>query len=135
MRLVVKDIVSSSTHVRICTCAKMFYGVVTFVVTLGCTMSTHKTLVNLRLDPSLLNEIKMLGGTRTEHITKALQLYLQPDTQNRYNVDMVLLLQEQVVSLSHEKEALQKELLYFSLPWYVRVFRSKDLLFLPVNKK
>lgn len=106
----------------ICSCAKLFYGVFTFVVTVGCTMSTQKVLVNLRLDSSLLNEVKSLGGTRTEHITKALQLYLQPDAQHTYNVDMVSLLEREVEDLRQDKHSLQLRVDYLMLPWYKRVF-------------
>lgn len=85
-------------------------------------MSTQKQLVNLRLDVSLLNGVKSLGGTRTEHITKALQLYLQPATQNRYSADMVSLLEREVEDLRMDKKSLQLRVDYLMLPWYKKMF-------------
>lgn len=66
-----------------------------------------KKLCNFRLDPNLITEIDLLDGTRTFNVTKALQLYLQSDTQKIHNVDIVALLTEQIKDLRSDKKYLQ----------------------------
>lgn len=51
-----------------------------------------KKLYNFRLDPTLINAVDKLNGSRTSIVTNALQLYLQSDSQNSYNVNNSYLL-------------------------------------------
>jgi hypothetical protein len=68
-----------------------------------------KKLYNFRLDPTLIKELDKLNGTRTYHVSTALQSYLQSDTQNIYNVNLVDLLNNQIQDLKEDKRYLQNQ--------------------------
>ena len=73
---------------------------------MGCAM---KKLYNFRLDSNLIKQVDKLDGSRTSNVTNALQSYLQSDTQNIYNVNLVDLLQSQIVDLKNDKSYLQNQ--------------------------
>ena len=68
-----------------------------------------KKLYNFRLESNLIKEVDKLNGSRTLNVTNALQQYLQDDTQNVYNVNMVDLLNDQIMDLKHDKRYLQEQ--------------------------
>ena len=64
---------------------------------------------NIRLDQSLVQGLDKLGGCRSVHVRDAIQLYLQGDTKQGYDRDVVDMLQSQIVDLKRDKEYLQSQ--------------------------
>ena len=71
----------------------------------GCTM---KKLYNFRIETTLIKQIDKLNGSRTQNITDALQMYLQNDTQEIYNVNTnyITHLEEEIIYLRNQVNAL-----------------------------
>ena len=80
---------------------------------------------NIRLDPKDMQQLSSLGGTRSEHIRKAIQIYLQDDTQKVYDRNVVAILNNHIEDLKHDKEILQQRLDYWMLPWFHRLLLPK----------
>jgi len=94
------------------------------IVNTGCPM---KKLYNFRIETTLIKQIDKLDGNRTENITNALQMYLQPDTQNIYNVNLVDLLKDQITDLKQDKIYLQNQvnaLMVTKMPLLQRVIEK-----------
>lgn len=85
---------------------------------------------NIRLDQQSITRLDSLEGCRSMHIRNAISMYLQPDTQNVYNVDLVTILKDQITDLQHDKEYLQQQnnaLLISKMPLLQRViYRLKE---------
>ena len=64
---------------------------------------------NIRLDPALVSGLDKLGGCRSVHIRDAIQSYLQGDTKQGYDRDVVDILQSQIEDLRRDKEFLQSQ--------------------------
>lgn len=64
---------------------------------------------NVRLDIKDIKVLDKLEGCRSAHIRHAIQSYLQPDTQNIYNVDLVTILQDRIKDLQSDKRYLQQQ--------------------------
>jgi len=86
-----------------------------------------KKLYNFRLDPTLMDQIDKMGGTRTSHITLSLQTYLGKHDTDTYSVNMSTMLLEENKKLKNENEFYHIQ----SLPFWKRRSYKKMLKQLP----
>jgi len=90
---------------------------------------------NCRIDSKDINLIDELGGCRSAHIRNAIKNYIGNgiQTNTNQNTDQVVtILKDQIMDLKHDKEYLQKQVNFYSMPWYTKI---KYLLQEPINKQ
>jgi len=93
-----------------------------------------KKLCNFRIETTLLNELDKLGGNKTQHVTNALQKYLQMHDTDTYSVNMSTMLLQQTKDLKQENKELKHENEFYhmqSLPFWKRRSYKKMLKQLP----
>lgn len=76
---------------------------------------------NVRLDPSVVKKLDSMPEGRSQAIRNAISLYMQGDTQNVYDTNMVDFLKGQVTYLQRMNS-------YLSLPFYKRWIMDVPLL-------
>ena len=78
-----------------------------------------------RLETNLIKMLDQFEGTKTYNITKSIQQYCNPISND--NTKLIQILESQIQDLKNDKSTLQKRIDYYMLPWYQR-------LLLPRNK-
>ncbi len=91
-----------------------------------------KHMYHFRLDPALVQRVDALGSVRTRSVELALQQYLGDVTTMNYNRETVDLLKNEIQDLQTQRDVLQRRLDYYSLPWYIRIFKN-PLVSLPAG--
>ena len=89
----------------------------------------NKSIV-IRLDKAMLNRIKdtakTIGVTHSQVVRDALQMYYGAIKTD--NTEIITILKEQVRDLQQQRDALQQRVDYYSLPWYMKIIRSRPQL-------
>jgi len=93
-----------------------------------------KKLCNFRIEKTLLNELEKMGGNKTQHVTNALQKYLQMHDTDTYSVNMTSMLKDQVKELKDRNVKLEDKCEFYhiqSMGWWTRKKYLKTVHQLP----
>lgn len=90
-----------------------------------------KKPVTFRIETTLMQQLKQLPGSTTHNLEQAIRMYCTPQVEPQYNQDIVTVLRQEIQDLRNDKEQLQHRLDIYTLPWYIRIIRYKQLLLPP----